>query len=432
VDILTRLREKTEQAEVFTFEGESTLVSFEANAIKSVEVEETQGVALRCVLSGRLGFTAASGHVSEDQLIANLLASAQYGDEVPIALPAPAAGPAVETYDPALAEVPLERLVDIGREIIAHILEVDGAAQVYVSLERSIGRSMLRNSAGTETNEQGSNLTIEIGVERVRGDDVLLVDDSVSDISLNDAYQEAIRRLTRKISLARRSARLASGRMKVLFSPAGAMVLMLPLMLGTNGKNVLHGASPLADRLGQAVLDPGLTLWDDPTLRGRPESSRFDDEGVPCRPKALIQQGVCASFLYDLKTAALMGTQSTGNGARGLFSAPTPSPSNLVLASGEAPLASILAGIEHGLLVEDVLGLGQGNAMSGAFSNTLGLAYVVEGGEIVGRVKDVSVAGNIYEDLREVAAISAENYWVNGDMQLPYLLLPALNVTCQE
>ncbi len=431
MDILSVLRSRTEQAEVFAFEGESTLIGFEANEMKSAEVEETQGTALRCVRDGRLGFTAASGPVPDEQLIENLLASAQYGDKVPITFPSPSIGPKVEIYDPSLADVPLSHLVEIGREIIARLLEADPNAKINVDIERSVGRSHLRNSAGTETSEQGSEFSVEISVERVHGDDVLIVDDAVSDISLTTAYQEAVQRLVHKIELARNSARLDSGRMPVLFSPGGAMVLMLPLMLAINGKNVQRGISPLGARAGQQVFDARLTLWDDPTLQGRPESSSYDDEGVPCRRKALIKGGVCESFLYDLRTAALLGTQSSGNGARGLFSAPSPAPTNLVLEGGETTLADILAGIKHGLLVEEVLGLGQGNPISGAFSNTLGLAYVIEQGEIVGRVKDVSIAGNIYENLREVAAISRESYWIYGDAQMPYILLPELNVVCQ-
>jgi PmbA protein len=91
----------------------------------------------------------------------------------------------------------------------------------------------------------------------------------------------------------------------------------------------------------------------------------------------------------------------------------------------------MIAGIDHGLLVEDVLGLGQGNIISGAFSNPLSLAFRIERGEIVGRVKNVSIAGNIYELLRDVAAVSQETLWVYRSFRLPYLLLSEMNVIAQ-
>lgn len=431
MDMLAALRGRTQQAEVFTVTDEATAVSFEANEIKSVTTEETQGIALRALVNGRLGFTAASGVVVEPELIDNLLASAQFGDELEIAFPEPQPAEAVHVYDPELQNVPIDRLVDVGREIIAALRAVDDNAQIGVEIERSVSRSTLRNSAGALVQNESSSLSVSISVERVRGDDVFMTWDEVEDISLTTGYRQAVERLAERLERAKRPAKLTSGRWPVLFSPTGAALLGLPVLLGINGENVLRGTSPLSQRLGEAVFDPQITIWDDPTLPQRPGSSSYDDEGVPCRRKALIQEGVAASFVYDLKTAALMHTVSTGNGSRSLFSAPEPSPSNLVFAAGDRPLGDILAGIERGLLVESVLGLGQGNAISGAFSNTVGLAYVIERGEIVGRVKDVSIAGNIYQDLKQVAAISRESFWVYGQMLMPWVLLPELNVVCQ-
>jgi PmbA protein len=428
MDLLSTLRSKAEQAEVYTVQSESTLVTFEANEMKSATVKETQGIALRALVDGRLGFTAASGRIVEEDLVRNVLASARYGDEVPIEFPPFRAGPRVDVYDPHLVDVPISRFVEIGREIIAALRVVDEDGKIGVEIERSIDRSSLRNSAGAETTEKATGFSVVVSVERVRGDDVLIAFDYVSGISLTDEYHDAVERLARKVELAKTAARLESGRMPVLFSPTGAFVLALPLILATNGQNVQRGTSPLSERLGDEVFDPQLTLWDDPTLNGRRGSSSHDDEGVPCFRKALIVRGTCEGFLYDLKTAALTDRESTGNGSRGLFSTPSPSPSNLVVEAGKTPFADILADIDRGLLVEHALGVGQGNPISGAFSNTLGLAYVVEGGEIVGRVKDVSIGGNIYDELREVAAISEESYWVYGQIRLPYILLPSLNV----
>jgi PmbA protein len=57
--------------------------------------------------------------------------------------------------------------------------------------------------------------------------------------------------------------------------------------------------------------------------------------------------------------------------------------------------------------------------ISGASSNKLSLGFKIEGGEIVGRVRDVSVAGNIYQDLQIIEAISLESEWVYGGFVRP-------------
>lgn len=122
------------------------------------------------------------------------------------------------------------------------------------------------------------------------------------------------------------------------------------------------------------------------------------------------------------------GVESTGNASRSLFSPPGPSFTNFVIQPGETPLQNMLSGIDEGILVEDVLGLGQGNIISGAFSNPLLLAFKIEKGEIVGRVKDMSIAGNSYDVLKNVSAVSREAEWVYSSFYAPYILIPEMTV----
>ncbi len=426
--MLKQLTQQAEQAEVFEIESEATKIKFEANQLKAFEVEETRGMAVRVVVDGRLGFAASSDLGATDKLVANALESARHGDALDFYFPAPQPGPSVRVYDPQLAVLPTERLIDMGREMIASILEVEPEAHVNVDLERRVRRTTVRNSAGVEVTVEKAPLSISIDAERVRGDDVVIVYDYFNTAVKDDGYRAFARRIADKLRLAQRAAALDSERLPVLFSPTGSPVLALPLIQGLNGKNVYRGISPMAGRLGERLFDEKLTIVDDPTLDGRPGSGSHDDEGVPRQRRALIERGELCSFVYDLKTAAQAGAEPTGHGARGLFNLPTPSFSNLLVEEGDTSLADMIAGIEKGLLVESILGLGQGNVINGDFSNNLDLAFKIEGGEIVGRVKDVSIAGNVYEDLRAIEAISREAEWVYGGFRLPYILLPELNV----
>jgi PmbA protein len=428
MDILDKLHGKAEQAEKFFVENEVTKVGFEANVLKSAEVEETRGIALRVVADGRLGFAASSDLSVEDRLIANALESARYGDTLPLRFPGPQPGIPVKIFDERVTTLSIERLVEIGQEMVDLVRRTEPDAHVNVKLDRGVRRAEVRNSSGTRAVVIQSPLDVMLSVERVRGDDVLIVYDFFSTTVWDDEYLHIARQIAHKLELARELATIRSGTIPVLFSPTGATVLGLPLMLGLDGKNVYRRVSPMAGKLGEKLFDSKLTVVDDPTLDGRPGSAPYDDEGVPRRRNVLIEDGVVRGFLYDLRTAAQAGVKSTASGSRGLFSPPGISPSNLILASGAASFADILANIQEGLLVDTPLGLGQGNVISGAFANTLGLAYKIERGEIVGRVKDVSIAGNVYDVLDDIAAISRESEWVYGGLKLPYVFLPTLNV----
>jgi PmbA protein len=432
MDILTRVASQTEQAEVIQVRSESTEVSFEANRLKSSQVEETTGVAVRVVKEGRLGFAASSDLSAMDKLVSNVLESSAYGDEIPIVFPAPQPAPDVVTYDRTIAELPISRLVEIGQEIVDLILKAEPEAHVNVSLERGVQRTAIRNQAGVDISFERSPLSISFEISRIQGDDVLLLFDVTGTTVWQEDPLEPARRLVRKLEMARTSADIQSGHMPVLFAPTGALVLGLPLMMGFNGKNVYTGISPMKGKIGDKLFDAKITLLDDATLDGKFGSAAYDDEGVAHRRTVLIGEGVLNSFVYDLKTAAQSGVASTGNGSRGLFHPPSPSPTNLVFQAGDTPLADMLAGIDEGLLVNDVLGLGQGNVISGAFSNSVSLAFKIEKGEIVGRVKDVSLAGNVYDLLQDVAAVSQESEWVYTNFHLPYILLPDMNVVAQE
>ncbi|MBN1483199.1 MAG: TldD/PmbA family protein [Chloroflexia bacterium] len=426
--MLEHLQQQAEQAEVFEIASEATQIGFEANQMRSFEVTETRGIAVRVVRQGRLGFAASSNLEAKDQLATNALESARYGPKLTLQFPPPQPAAEVQVYDPRLAALSIERLVEMGREIIDLIRQADPDAHVNIDLQRQVRRTALRNSAGSEVETQKTPLSLQLSVQRVRGDDVLLTFDYFSTAIWDDNYLAFARRVAEKLRLAQQPATLASGRQPVLFSPSSAPMLGLPLLLALDGKEVHRGVSPLAGRVGEQIFDPQLTLLDDPHLPGRPGSAAYDDEGTPCRRQSLIENGVLQGFIYDLKTAAQTGSAPTGNGQRGLFSPPQPGFSNLVWIAGQTPLADMIAGIDEGLWVESPLGLGQGNVISGAFSNSLSLAFKIEKGEIVGRVKDVSVAGNVYQDLRRIAAISRESEWVYGGFCLPHILLDGLNV----
>ena len=433
MNILDELLKSAAQAEVLEVRSESTTIGFEANRLKNSQVQVTSGLAVRVMVDGRLGFSASSDLTAAAKLVSNAVESAAYGDQVPLAFPGPQPAPEVRTFDPAIPDLSIAQLVEMGQEIVETFLRIEPDARVNLEIKRGIQDVSIRNQAGADVAFHRSPFSISFDLSRVRGDDVLMIYDIIG-TTVWDAsyYQEAVQSKAAKLEQAKESAQLKSGRMPVLFAPSGALVLGLPLMEGLNGKNVYTRTSPMAGRMGETLFDPKITVVDDPLIPGKFGSAAYDDEGVAHRRNVLVDRGVLQGFLYDLKTAAQSGVESTGNGSRGLFSQPSPQPTNLTLAPGETPLADMIAGIEHGLLVEDVLGLGQGNVISGAFSNSLSLAFRIEKGQIAGRVKDVSIAGNIYELLQNVAAVSRETEWVYSHLALPYILLDDMNVVTKE
>ncbi|MCK5828178.1 TldD/PmbA family protein, partial [Candidatus Bipolaricaulota bacterium] len=100
--------------------------------------------------------------------------------------------------------------------------------------------------------------------------------------------------------------------------------------------------------------------------------------------------------------------------------------------TGDATEDDLIRGIKNGLLVDGVLGLGQGNLNAGDFSNNVATAFVIEDGKIAGRVKNVMLAGNSYDLLREhLIGLGHEADWVYGQLHCPAIAVNHVNVAAK-
>jgi len=428
MDILKQLKEHAEQVEVLDLHSEKTTVEYEANQLKTCTVAETKGTAVRVIRNGQLGFAASTDDTVMDKLATNALESAAYGDRAPFSFPSLQPAPKVRTFDQTVADMPIARLVEIGKEILDLILPVEPEARCNISLERSTSSASVRNDKGLDVSFKTSPFSLGVEIDRVEGDDVLILYDQLGTTIWEKDYLDFARRLVDKLIKSRAITSIKPGKMPVLFAPSGTLALGLPLSEGLNGKEVYKGTSPIATKVGKKLFDEKITIVDDGTIDGKFASASYDDEGTPRRRNVLVENGVLKGFIYDLKTAAQSGVESTGSAARGLFNPPAPSLTNFIIQPGETALKDMLASIDEGILVEDLLGIGQGNIISGAFSNPLALAFKIEKGEIVGRVKDLSIAGNIYDLLKNVGAVSQEALWIYSTFYAPYVLIPEMNV----
>lgn len=427
-EILALAKKSAEAAEVFMVSSEGTSVQFETNRLKHIRSKQSTSLALRVIKQGRVGYASASGPVNSQTLVDMALETARFGMEAKFELPALTSYPEIAIYDPAVKSVTLEEMVKLGERMIA----VTSAHTPQLISEAGVSRGIISvsiiNSRGGQAGYKQTVFGLGIEGQLIQDTDMLFVGESQQScrpILETEAITGAV---LRQLEMAKNRAVISTGLLPVIFTPHGvASALIPPLSSAFNGRTVLEGASPLGNKLGQPVFDERLSLTDDPTLDYRPASAPCDDEGVPCRRTPLIEKGVVANFLYDLQTAALAKSRSTGSGHRrgGL---PMPSSSAFIIAPGEATLDEMLGDIKEGLLVEELMGASQGNILGGDFSGNVLLGYKVENGKIVGRVKDTMVSGNVYQLLKQVGAIGSEAKWVGGFLNTPPIRLDGVSV----
>lgn len=191
---------------------------------------------------------------------------------------------------------------------------------------------------------------------------------------------------------------IKTGQYPVLFEAPLASGLIGTLISAISGGNLYRKSSFLLDSLGQPIASPLLQIDENPFLMKGAASSPFDNEGVICKPRTLVENGVLQGYLLGSYSARKLGMQSTGNagGAHNI----------LVRSTGEN-LAELLQTMGTGLLVTELLGHGM-NMVTGDYSRGAA-GYWIENGEIVHPVEEITIASNMKDILKGIIAIGNDH-----------------------
>jgi len=436
-EILTKASMKAEQAEVYHLQRTTIPVRFDAQGLSVIKTKRSEGVALRTICEGRLGYATSTDLSHPDAVVEAAVSTAAYGDEAELEFPAAGPKALLSVCDRSIGEIPVEKLADLGESIRERLMSGAADIEVGLELERVVDRIRIANTAGLDVEETAAAIDISFEATRAREDDIYTVSDRHLIRSMGEFDVDQITRRVRWLLEVGRDVVLApSGSLPVVFTSSGAVAVFLPIVVGLNGKSALLGTSPLADKVDRAVFDKRLSLFDDGQCKLGSRAGSFDDEGVSTGRTVLASDGTLRGFYYDIRTAKQADTRSTGNGFKGgliggrdFRPAPRSSISHFIVGAGDATTEELIGGIDEGLIVDDVLGLGQGNVNAGDFSNNVSVALLIENGKIVGRAKNVMIAGNSYDLLKNhLIGLSRDSEWTYGRFLSPSVALNNVNV----
>jgi len=414
------IKSGAEAAEVYQSRSLSRPVFFEANRLKQLETSQSEGTTLRLWRNGRPGLTVAYGAVPAQAMVERALALSALNQPEPVELMSNS-----QPAYPNLGEsVAIEVLVNWGKEAIAIIRDAYPDVLCNSDWECDVETTRLVNSQGLDCYYTDTTLSCYMSAEWVRGDDFLSVSDGQTQRDSLDPEKLAYQILQR-IVWAKENVSPPSGRVPILFTSKAADMLWGTAQAALNSKRVLEAASPWAERKGKQVISSSLTLFQDP--QAGPYSCPFDDEGTPTQPLVFVKNGILENFYCDRTTGRQLGIGTTGNGFRpGLGSYPSPGLFNFLIQPGSASLPELIQQLDNGLIVDQMLGGGGG--ISGDFSINIDLGYRVKNGQVIGRVKDTMVAGNVYTALKQVVQLGDDADW-NGSCYTPSLIVEGLSTT---
>jgi len=204
------------------------------------------------------------------------------------------------------------------------------------------------------------------------------------------AGERAVKRLNpRKVS---------TRRVPVVYDHRVASSLIGHLSSAINGSALARKTSFLQKDLGEQVFAAGITIIDDPRRPRGLRSQPFDAEGVATARRALVENGVLKSWILDCASARELGLTTTGHAQRGVSSVPSPGATNLHLEPGRASPQELIADIEDGLYVTDLIGMGA-NIVTGDYSRGAA-GFWIEHGELTYTVSEVTIAGHLRDIFR--------------------------------
>ena len=197
-----------------------------------------------------------------------------------------------------------------------------------------------------------------------------------------------------------------TGTVTVVIGPGGGGVLFHEACgHGLEADLVAKGASVFADRVGEQVASPLVTLVDDGTMGGEWGNFAIDDEGQVAQRNVLIEEGVLHDYMWDLLRARKAGRASSGNGRRQSYQhLPMVRMTNTYILAGDSTPEEIVSSTESGVYVAH-LGGGQVNTASGDFVFGMTEAYLIEDGQITAPLRDGNLIGNGPEVLRQIDAV---------------------------
>jgi PmbA protein len=214
---------------------------------------------------------------------------------------------------------------------------------------------------------------------------------------------------------------LPAGKYAVVLHPEVTVDLFGIIASMLNAESVLKGRSLFADKLGQVIASPLLTLIDDGQMPDGLGSEPWDGEGVPTRRNMLIQDGVLVTYLHNLRTAAEMGVSATANASRGTAGNPGITTFNLFPKTGTQSPESIIAQVRNGVMITEIMGLHTINPVSGDMS--VGASGIrICGGSLEESVDRMTFAGNLRDLMLNIAEIGSDLRWYGSSAGLTLLL----------
>ena len=400
------------QREVVATEHEQQLTRFANNTIHQNVAESSLQLRLRVIHEGKAGVAQVRGESPDTVARVAALAEqarALHGASHAAPLPGPdggADGPVA--YSAATKGASPELRADLAAVVVREAER--GGVLAFGSVSTSTTRTAIVNSEGVARFAESTEADL---ITVVRGDDgagyAARHAVSVDDVDAPGAAAEAVDTCLRNQA----ATSIEPGTYEVVLAPYAVIDLLDHL--GWVGFGALAKQEHRSFmRLDERMMSPSVTIVDD-AHDGLVFPFPFDYEGVSTRRVKLIDQGVCAGFVYDTPTALRDEVPSTGH------SLPQPNTlgpyaRHLVMSDGDATPDGLIGSVKRGLYVTRLWYVRDVHPLRTIITGmTREGTFLVEDGKISQPVRDMRFTQSIVDALADVRGVSSERRLALGE-----------------
>ncbi len=401
--------------ELYYQAGQSTSVSAFQHSINQFTDSTEGGICFRCIVGGKMGY-ASTEELSAQQAV-SIVERAAANAEVLESEEQVFLGQGGKTYqviDRKAMELPatdalIAKVLDTQEKLYgADGAVIDGSSTQGIS-EKSV--TAIVNSKGLDLYHEAQVAGLVVAAVVTNGQEMAndyqiklgSLDTIDTDALTQKAAQGALRKLGGEVA--------PTGQYSVVFDSEAMSDLLQTFSNIFSSEAAQKGLSKLAGREGETIAAPMVTIVDDPFHPENPMPMPFDAEGSPTARKNIVENGVFNTLLYNLKTAAVAGKETTGNASKaGYASAVGVRPFSMYLAGGELSEEALLEQVGSGVYINSLGGLHAGaSPITGDFS-LQSAGFMIEGGKKTTAVKSFTVAGNFYDLLKNIVAVADNSH----------------------
>jgi PmbA protein len=399
-------RHGADQAEVGVSYEEGLSVTVRMGELESVERQRDRGLAITVYRDQRKGsasttdFSATSVEdtVRKALSIGSFTAADEYAGLADAELMAKNPRD-LDLYFPW--DVDVDRATDLAlrSENAARSLDPRIANSEGASVSSGVGQRVYANSHGfvgsypTSTHSMSCSVLAK-AADSLERDYWYTVSRHPEDLETAESVgEEAARRALQRLD----ARTLSSRKLPVIYPAELAKGLFGHLIAAIRGTAQYRRASFLLDAVGTKIMPSFIDIAEDPWIPRALASAPFDAEGVATRQRSLVEHGVLQGYVLSSYSARRLGLATTGN-AGGVH--------NLLVKPTAGTLADLIKDCEAAFVVGELLGQGV-NTVTGDYSRGAA-GFLVERGEIVHPVHEVTIAGNLKDLFREIQAVGSD------------------------